>query len=151
MSKCIALVGGTLIDGNGQEPINDSAVIISENKIVAVGTKSMVKIPADCQVVDVSGMTVMPGLMDAHIHMCIGHRDTTVGGGVQPGLAEPYAYRALISSQYCMEYMDKGITTLRDAGDFGGHVAISVRDAINQGVIAGPRIFACGQVLLTTV
>src|SRR5437867_189968 len=73
-SRHLALVGGMLIDGNAAQPINHAAVLIEGNKILKVGPASEVKIPADATVIDTSGMTMMPGMIEAHAHLAIlGH------------------------------------------------------------------------------
>src|SRR5262249_1396251 len=73
-SRHLALVGGMLIDGNAAQPINHAAVLIEGNKILKVGPASEVKLPADATVVDTSGMTMMPGMIEAHAHLAIlGH------------------------------------------------------------------------------
>src|SRR5580698_11678703 len=72
--KRIALVGGMLLDGYEVPPLHHAAVLIEGNKIVQVGTASEVKIPADATVIDTSGRTMMPGLIEAHAHLVIvGH------------------------------------------------------------------------------
>src|SRR5437763_4258102 len=70
----VALVGGMLLDGNEAPPINHAAVLIEGNRIVKVGPASEVKIPADAVVIDTSGLTMMPGMMETHAHLAImGH------------------------------------------------------------------------------
>src|SRR5688572_21267196 len=64
----IALVGGRLIDGNGGEPVLNSCIIIRGNKIEFAGKKDDASIPAGAEVIDVNGMTILPGLFDAHYH-----------------------------------------------------------------------------------
>jgi len=60
----IALVGGTVIDGSGKEPVEQSTVLIDGATIKSVETKDKAKLPQDCEIIDVSGKTIMPGLMD---------------------------------------------------------------------------------------
>ncbi len=72
----LALVGGMLLDGYEAPPINHAAVLIEGNKIVKVGPASDVKIPADATIIDTSGRTMMPGMMETHAHLAImGHGD----------------------------------------------------------------------------
>jgi len=63
-----AIVGGTLIDGTGRPPVKDSAVVIDDGRIVAVGKRGETVIPAGAEVIDASGRTVLPGLIDTHTH-----------------------------------------------------------------------------------
>src|SRR5687767_2807491 len=70
----LAIAGGLLIDGHEGPPQPQSIVLIDDNRIVAVGTRDTLKVPAGARVIDAGGMTVMPGLIDAHVHMdIIGH------------------------------------------------------------------------------
>jgi adenine deaminase len=70
----LAIVGGLLIDGHEGPPQPQSIVLIDGNRIVAVGTRDTLTVPAGARVIDAGGMTVMPGLIDAHVHMdIIGH------------------------------------------------------------------------------
>lgn len=62
------LVGGTLIDGTGAPPINDSIVVINDEYIVAVGKRDEIPIPEGSEVYDITGKTIMPGLIDSHCH-----------------------------------------------------------------------------------
>ena len=67
----LAIVGGRLIDGYGGPPIHDSVVLISGNRITAVGTQNDIEVPAGVAVIDADGRTVMPGLIDLHVHFDI--------------------------------------------------------------------------------
>ena len=72
----LAIVGGMLIDGHEGKPVPHSIVLIDGNRIVAVGTTDTLKVPSGTKVIDAGGMTVMPGLIDAHVHMdTVGHTD----------------------------------------------------------------------------
>jgi imidazolonepropionase-like amidohydrolase len=66
--KVIALVGATLIDGNGGEPIQNSCVVVRNDKIEFAGKQEEGKIPKDAEILDVKGLTILPGLIDAHYH-----------------------------------------------------------------------------------
>src|SRR5262245_12609074 len=66
--KIIAFVGATLIDGNGGEPIQNSCVVVRNDKIELVGEAGKVKIPKEAEILNVSGLTILPGLIDSHYH-----------------------------------------------------------------------------------
>ena len=71
-----ALVGGTLIDGFGGVPIQNSIVLIEGDKIIAVGQIGSLEIPAEAEIISTEGMSVLPGLWDMHVHLMInGHSD----------------------------------------------------------------------------
>jgi len=88
----IALVNGILIDGTGSAPVPDAVVVIKGDQIVAVGPRSQVEIPDDTQIIDVQGGTILPGLVDAHVH---------------------YAY------SNAARWAQAGITTVRSLGEGG--------------------------------
>ena len=68
-TSTIAIVGATLIDGRGGPAVPDSVVVIRGERIAAVGTRLSVKIPDGAEIVDVKGLTILPGLIDAHFHI----------------------------------------------------------------------------------
>ena len=75
-AQTLVLSGGRLIDGYGGPPIENAVVVIEGNTIRAVGPESAVKIPAGAKIIDTNGYTMMPGLMDMHVHlMILGHGD----------------------------------------------------------------------------
>src|SRR5690349_15882147 len=72
----LALVGGRVIDGYGAPPIEDGVVLIAGERIVAVGSRATVPVPAGVRTISTEGMTVLPGLFDMHVHlMLLGHGD----------------------------------------------------------------------------
>jgi len=150
--KAVALVGGTLIDGSGKDPMENAAILISDNTIQEVGQKGSVKFPEECKVIDVTGKTVMPGLMDLHVHVSMGHLDTPMVRGpsvLLPGLSQPIPYFGIMAFVYARMSLEMGFTTLRDAGDIG-YSTVALRDVINSGIVEGPRMLASGMLLTST-
>lgn len=140
----LALKNLKLIDGTGHSPSDNRTIIIDGNRIGSVGP---IKIyPENTHIVDLRGLTVLPGLIDCHLHL----------GGLtidQPGKAigkvsfidmasffwdylRSYAYRRRLA-------IENGVTTIRSAGDHYPHI-IRLRDKIAAGKLSGPRIFAPG-------
>jgi imidazolonepropionase-like amidohydrolase len=113
----IALVGGTLIDGTGHEPIPDSVVVIERGRIVDAGPKSRVKIPGGAQKIDARGKTILPGLWDMHAHF-----EQVEWGPI---------------------YLAAGATTVRDCGNEFEFIT-AVRDAVVNGRGLGPRLLLAG-------
>jgi imidazolonepropionase-like amidohydrolase len=113
----IALVGGTLIDGTGHEPIPDSVVVIERGRIVDAGPKSRVKIPGGAQKIDARGKTILPGLWDMHAHF------------------EQLEWGPI--------YLAAGATTVRDCGNEFEFIT-AVRDAVVNGRGLGPRLLLAG-------
>ena len=109
----LVIEGGTLIDGNGGQPVSDSLIIVRGNKIETVSRKGQASYPAGAKVLQADGKFIIPGLMDAHVH---------------------YAY-------YMAELMlNNGVTSIFEIGG-GGETGLAIREAINKGKIAGPRVF----------
>lgn len=135
------LRGGILIDGTGRGPLEDSVVIIRGSKISATGKSGRVGVPKQAKVIDVSGMTVMPGLFDLHVHLGSESLGRKIDFRLWSLETSPYlvAYHAVRNAQACLE---AGFTTIRSMG--GGREAWdpALRDAFEQGIFPGPRIFA---------
>jgi imidazolonepropionase-like amidohydrolase len=134
----LAIVGGYLIDGHDGPPLDNSVVLVDGKEIVAVGTTDSLRVPAGAKVIDASGYTVMPGLINAHVHLdLIGHSDYNAWHRKYvPGTPE-YTRVCEVGAQ---QLIMGGVTT---AIDLAGHPDSlkSVRDRINRGEIPGPRLF----------
>lgn len=90
----LALVGGLVVDGTGRAPIENGVVLVKGNRIAAVGRRGELSIPADAEVIDVSGKAVLPGLIDMHVHL-------------NDGSAVPLSL-----------FVSAGVTSVRDVGNF---------------------------------
>jgi imidazolonepropionase-like amidohydrolase len=137
-----ALVGGTLIDGYGGEPLKNSVILIEGEKIVKVGQVGTLAIPKDAEVISTEGMTVLPGLWDMHVHLMInGHSDYVYWDKKYPPL-----FRSVIMPSSAKQLLMAGVTSARD---LGGPLedCIAVRDAINQGKMDGPTLYVSGPFL----
>lgn len=136
----LALVGGMLLDGYEVPPVHHAAILIEGNEIVAVGRAADMEIPADYTIIDTSGRTMLPGLIEAHAHLAlIGH-----GSYARwfPWIRENNL-RERVMEISAKQFIDAGIT----AGiDLGGSLdeSLSVRDRINRGEIVGPRMQMSG-------
>ncbi len=128
----IVLKGGRLIDGTGAGPVNDATIVIRDNRIAAVATRNDSDWPADAEIIDVSGMTILPGLIDCHDHMA-NHRYDLAH---RWRLDEPQSTRHLRTAAVLKNTLAAGYTTIRDAAgcDFG------FKRAIEEGLIEGPRL-----------
>lgn len=131
----VALHGGRLIDGTGADPQERATVLVEDTRIVQIGTE--LDPPRDAQTFDVAGMTVLPGLIDAHSHFGI--------LSAQPRY-EAAALTAARIFRNCELALDAGFTTVRDVGGLDGGVAA----AVEAGLIRGPRILPSGPVLCQT-
>lgn len=118
-SSTLAIVGATLIDGRGGDPLRDSAVLVHDGRIVAVGPRSKIKIPKDANVIDAKGKFLLPGLWDMHAHF-----EQVEWGPI---------------------YLAAGVTTVRDCGNEFEFIT-AVRDAVAQNRGLGPRLLLAGVV-----
>ena len=134
---------GTLIDGKSDQAQTKLTILIKDN-LIAVVIKSYKNPKDDETYLDLKGHTVLPGLMDMHVHF---------GGEYQSKAERPSKVEkemeAILATQDAYVTFFAGFTTVRQVG-YSGMVAISLRDAINQGKVVGPRIFNSGKSLATT-
>jgi imidazolonepropionase-like amidohydrolase len=134
-----AIRAGTLIDGTGAAPVKNAVILVQGGRITAVGAN--VAVPAGATLIDLSGWTVLPGFVDAHVHLT-GH---VLGDGdwQHQELVESAAQRTLLGAAHAQQTLEAGFTTVRNVGadDF---TDIALRNAINAGWVAGPRILGAG-------
>ena len=123
--------------------INNSTIVIDGSAISAIN-KGFTKVPDDSALIDLRGYTLMPGLMDMHVHF----GQEYLSKSERPGKVERET-AAIMATQHAYKTLKAGFTTVRQVGD-SGMVAISLRDAINAGHVVGPRIFTSGKSIATT-
>ena len=137
-----AITRSRLIDGTGAEPEEEITILIEKNRIIDIGKD--LDIPVNAEIIDAAGSTVLPGLIDSHLHICInGDPDIFSIAKVPMGLLMIYGYRNAHLN------LKAGFTTIRDMGapyNFG----IALRDAIKQGIVRGPRVLSPGKVISMT-
>ena len=134
--KGVAIIGGSLIDGTGKEPLANAVVLVEGQRIVNVGRADSVKIPAGFARIDASGLTVMPGLIDAHIHITGLISFNPLDWVVESGFTQ-----ILRAVRQVGSVLDAGVTTVRSAGS---RYDIYLKRAIETGTIVGPTILAAG-------
>lgn len=142
MNKYRVLKGARLIDGTGNDPIEDAVLVIKSEAIEAVGKADTVNIPQGAEVIDTTGKTIMPGLIDAHVHFA-GLKSM---GQLSWFMDDPLVHgmRGVIDA---WKIIDAGFTTVRDAG---GVFALHLKTVINENGCVGPRIVAAGRVITQT-
>ena len=123
--------------------ISNSTIVIDGSAISAIN-KGFTKVPDDSALIDLRGYTLMPGLMDMHVHF----GQEYLSKSERPAKVERET-AAIMATQHAYKTLKAGFTTVRQVGD-SGMVAISLRDAINAGHILGPRIFTSGKSIATT-
>ena len=145
--KRIAFVGGMLLDGYEAPPIHHAAVLVEGNRIVQAGPASEVKIPADAVVIDTSGQTMMPGLIELHAHLVIvGHGDYNRWFKWLEDHKDKYPIEKVMELS-AKQLLMAGITTAVDLGS-PLKESISVRDRIKKNEIPGPRMTMSGPWLI---
>jgi imidazolonepropionase-like amidohydrolase len=127
----VALIHVSVVDGTGAPVRLDQTVLIDGDRIVAVGSSSEVEVPADARVLDLSGHTVIPGLVGLHEHLYF--------GGVAQMTPMPVTGPVL--------YLALGVTSAMPAGSQFPYYDLNLKKVIDAGLVPGPRIFATGPYL----
>jgi imidazolonepropionase-like amidohydrolase len=125
------LKGGRMIDGTGAGPV-EATIVIKDQRIAGIETRAYADWPMDAEVVDVSGMTVLPGLIDCHDHLAMHGYDLARRWGID----EPQTTRTLRTAKVLADTLASGYTTIRDAAGLDA----GFKRAIDEGLIAGPRL-----------
>jgi imidazolonepropionase-like amidohydrolase len=124
-------------------------VLVTGKTIEAVGPSAGVRVPEGTRTVDLGGLTLLPGLIDAHSHVFLHPYDETPWN--DQVLREPAAYRTIAAVLHCERTLRAGFTTLRDLGTEGaGYADLSVQRAIEEGRIPGPRLFVATLAIVAT-
>ena len=139
-SEGVVLTGAVIIDGLGGPPRHGCSVVVTGGRIVDVLPDA--RLSGDLARLDLSGMTLLPGLIDAHVHLLgqrtMDNRDMTfVGEGLRAARATADLQRLLHA----------GITTVRDCGSY---TALALKQAVDEGSVSGPRVVACGRFIERT-
>jgi imidazolonepropionase-like amidohydrolase len=144
--KPIVIKAARLIDGRGGAPVTPALVVVRGNRIQSVGGVA----PEDAQVIDLGDATLMPGLIDAHVHLLL-QGDVTTEDYDEQIFKESMAYRALRASRAARIGLEHGFTTMRDLETEGAmYTDVDVKRAIENGIIAGPRLFVSTRALSVT-
>src|SRR3989442_67736 len=138
----LILTGATLIDGTGAEPVRDRAVVIERGRIGAVLRG---RPEGDATELALDGLTLLPGLINCHVHFCL-------GGEADPArvlFEDPVAIRTIKAVLRTKQTIEAGVTTVRDLGG-GDGIALAMRDAVSAGLIPGPRVLAAARGICMT-
>lgn len=144
-----AITATTLVDGTGSEPLIAGGVIVEEGRITTVDAADRIRDLAERSGIPIDdteprGTTLIPGLIDAHVHMGWGYDGIELwDGGGSPESRPFYMARS------ARDALQAGITTVQDCG-CAGFDTLHLRDAIRRGIVVGPRVVACGPAITTT-
>jgi imidazolonepropionase-like amidohydrolase len=133
------IIKGRIIDGTGSEPIHHGVVAVERTHITAVGSEREAKVNSDDQVFDAGNRTILPGLVDSHVHFCMTE-------GLSPYETYGISMSMISAVENANAWLNAGVTTVRDLGC--AHRGIfALKDAIQKGTITGPRIIASGAII----
>ena len=141
-ANIIALIGGTLIDGTGAAPVQNTTVLIEGEKIKAVGPADRVKIPQGAQIINVSGKWILPGFIDLHMHL-------TYPADTRQSFTQTDSLATLRALHFMNRYLRSGVTSVRDVG-----APVEPMRALNEAArlryIDTIRLFSCGNLFTVT-
>ena len=132
MSK-IAFMDGLLIDGTGKEPIKNSLLIVEDKKIKYAGP--MIEVGDEYEKVDIEGKSIMPGIIDSHLHFSGNLSDND-----SEWVIEPLMQKAVVAVAQAREALEHGLTSVGEISRFGIHI----RNMVEKGIIPGPRVVTSG-------
>jgi imidazolonepropionase-like amidohydrolase len=143
-AQVTAVKAGHLVDPDSGTVQADQVILIRDHKVEAVGKG--LAIPAGARVIDLTAMTVLPGLIDCHTHVADGHGD-----------GDPFNVLRKTASQIVLESvpnarvtLESGFTSVRDVGTYRALNDVALRDAINRGDVIGPRMYVAGAYITIT-
>ncbi|MEZ5598301.1 MAG: amidohydrolase family protein [Pseudomonadales bacterium] len=139
----LLITGGRVVDGLGNTPFN-ADVLVRDGRIEAVG--SALEAPPDTQRIDASGLTVMPGLIDAHCHITFDE----VSSNDELFFHRREGLSAIVAATNARKVLQAGVTGIMDA-DSLFDLGVDLRDAIEAGIVPGPRMSTGGNALFTSV
>ena len=125
----LAITNGTVIDGRGRDPLMGT-ILIEGERITAAGRQDQVNIPRDATVIDAMGGSILPGLIDCHVHFLLEYPDILRGLITRPSLHLLQAIPRMLAT------LEAGFTTVRDAG--GSPAGLKI--AVERGIVVGPRM-----------
>ena len=147
-AQLIAVKAGKVIDPATDQVYNNQIILIENGKIKEYGP--VIAVPKEAEIIDLSNSTVMPGLIDAHTHICANISKFADMLGIDfldLVLLQPDGYRAIQGTVHAKQMLDAGFTTIREAGNSGKYVDVDIKRAINEGLTTGPTIIAAGRII----
>jgi imidazolonepropionase-like amidohydrolase len=143
------LLPARVFDGVNARPHDGWAVLVRGERIAAVGPRAQLRVPPDAETIELPGLTLLPGLIDAHSHLLL-HPYNEASWDDQV-LREALALRVARATNHARATLLAGFTTVRDLGTEGaGYADVGLKQAIDQGIIPGPRILATTKAIAAT-
>jgi len=145
----IVLKSARVWDGAALDPHSDWIVVVQGAVIKAAGPASEVEVPANARMLDLTGMTLLPGLIDAHTHVLLHPYDEAVWD--DQVLKEALALRVCRATNHLRSNLLSGFTTIRDLGTEGaGYADVGLKQAVEQGIVSGPRMLVVTRAIVAT-
>jgi imidazolonepropionase-like amidohydrolase len=141
----VVLRAARLIDGTGAPQINNAVIVVSDNKITAVGPAGSVSIPANAKTIDLDDVTLLPGFIDAHTHL-VGRVLGDPEWDMAP-VKDYDSFGAILGVLHARDTLMAGFTSVRNVGAFGRFDDMALRKAINEGWTPGPRMETAGHAI----
>ncbi len=140
----LVLTGGTLLDGKGGAPIANAVIVTQGDRIVAAGPAATTPVPANvARRIDATGLYILPGLIDLHVHF------TQQRGADMGRYSDSPAAAAIRGTALADQLVTAGITAVRDVGTTDD-VALRIKEAVDRGIIRGPRVMWSGRIISST-
>lgn len=143
-AQVTAVKAGKLVDPETGLTAVDQIILIEKGRVKAVGPA--VQVPAGAVVVDLSGFTVLPGLFDAHSHLCYTNTPAE-RNQFNIDMTETTAYRAIEGTRNAKDMLEAGFTTVRDVGNNGRYADTALRQAIERDIVPGPTMINAGRII----
>lgn len=140
--KKIFFKGAVLINGTGTLPIQNSGLLVEDNKILKIGDLKEFELEETTEVVDLSGKVIMPGMINCHVHVTMEPTDSSMS-------LKSNARVALEAAENIKKYLKSGVTYVRDMGA-PNYIDIDIRNAVKEGLIDGTRLLVSGKVVTMT-
>jgi imidazolonepropionase-like amidohydrolase len=141
MTENLVIRSARVIDGTGRA-WDKATVVVRGNRIAAVGSHRDLSVPRGARIIDGRGLALLPGMIDCHVHLCLGSEADVVAAVEQ----DSPSLTLLKAAQRAKQTIEAGITTVRDVGS-RDHSIFSLQRAIDTGILPGPRIVASGLVI----
>ena len=143
--RVVALRAARLIDGTGAPMIKNAVVIVTDNRITALGDTNSARIPSGAKVIDLGDVTLLPGFIDAHTHL-VG-RVLGDPEGDMAAVRDYESFAAILSVRHARDTLMAGFTSVRNVGASGRFDDMALRKAINEGWTPGPRMESAGHAI----
>jgi imidazolonepropionase-like amidohydrolase len=145
-TQTVAIKAGKLVDPEKGTTETNQIILVRGKVMEAVGPN--VQIPTGATVIDLSKSTVLPGLFDAHTHLCMTiKKERDAGSYYITTLLDPTPYRAIEGVANARDMLAAGFTTIRDVGNSGNYADTALREAIERGLVPGPTMVNAGRII----